>query len=587
MPDKVDSVVKAALTNDLLGNIRLREQYFGMKTIHVDVDTAGLKPEGYRLTIDSSVINLIGYDKPGVFHGKQTLLQLLDYAMTEKVSLPCVDIVDWPAFQRRGFMLDVSRDKVPTMESLFTLIDMLARWKINELQLYVEHTFAYSKHPLVWKDASPLTADEIKVLDKYCADRFIDLVPNQNSFGHMENWLKHDEYAYLAECPTDCNTKWGMLNRRSLDPTNPASFQLVKGLYDELLPNFTSQYFNIGCDETVELGNGRSRAECQKEGTGRVYLDFVLKLDKEVQAHGRKTMFWGDIIVSHPELIPELPKNMTALVWGYEGDYPFDKQLPTFKAAGLDFYVCPGTSSWRSLVGKNHNAFENLKNAALEGMKNGAKGYLLTDWGDNGHWQPFPVSYPALVVGSSYAWNYDSTALGKLEFQLNHYLFNDPAGLTAKALLKLGDAYRAAGIPEGNANVFHLLLSRYKWTLQGNYQSKKITIAGLKRTEKEVNDALDILAKARPGVADSATLKAELGLAARLSLHALHLGIARLAAKDMATENIPLAERNALAAELAPLIDAHRKLWMARNRPGGLDDSTAKLQELVDYYGKK
>ena len=96
-------------------------------------------------------------------------------------------------------MLDISRDKVPTMATLFSLVDLLAELKINQLQLYTEHTFAYRNHPAVWAKASPMTGDEILQLDQYCRERFIELVPNQNSFGHMEQWLKLPQYRDLAE----------------------------------------------------------------------------------------------------------------------------------------------------------------------------------------------------------------------------------------------------------------------------------------------------------------------------------------------------------------------------------------------------
>ena len=82
-------------------------------------------------------------------------------------------------------MLDISRCKVPTMEELFRLIDLLALIGYNELQLYIEHTFRFQDHETVWKDASPVSAEEIQQIDRYCAKSFIELVPNLNSFGHF------------------------------------------------------------------------------------------------------------------------------------------------------------------------------------------------------------------------------------------------------------------------------------------------------------------------------------------------------------------------------------------------------------------
>ena len=106
-----------------------------------------------------------------------------------------------PLFERCGLMLDISRNRVPTMETLRQLVDALHALQYNELQLYTEHTFAYTGHETVWQNASPMTAEEIHELDDYCGLRGIELVPNQNSFGHMERWLRHDTYRPLAECP--------------------------------------------------------------------------------------------------------------------------------------------------------------------------------------------------------------------------------------------------------------------------------------------------------------------------------------------------------------------------------------------------
>src|SRR5688572_24918892 len=152
--------------------------------------------ESYKLTIDSDGVYIAGKDAAGVFYGVATLIQLLQ---TYGRELPQLVVDDYPDFLVRGVMLDISRDKVPTMETLYGLVDMLAGWKINQFQLYIEHTFAYSRHELVWKNASPMTPAEILELDTYCRDRFVELVPNQNSFGHMHRWLEHPEYAHLGE----------------------------------------------------------------------------------------------------------------------------------------------------------------------------------------------------------------------------------------------------------------------------------------------------------------------------------------------------------------------------------------------------
>ena len=104
-----------------------------------------------------------------------------------------------PVFDRRAFMLDISRDRVPTNDTLEWLVGVLQALRYNELQLYVEHTFTYTGHDVVWQDASPMTHDEMRRLDKICEVHGIDLVANMNCFGHMGRWLEHADYLPRAE----------------------------------------------------------------------------------------------------------------------------------------------------------------------------------------------------------------------------------------------------------------------------------------------------------------------------------------------------------------------------------------------------
>lgn len=581
---KFKPLMNKLLLKTFVGKIKLWKLLYSVSEVNFVVDSSLKKIDEYYLEISDTKISIKAKSKAALFYAMQTLLQIIAYSEDNDGKLPEIIIHDYADFERRGFMLDISRDKVPTMETLFSIIDKLAFLKINEFQLYTEHTFAYKNHKVVWQDYSPMTADEIKQLDDYCKSKYIDLVPNQNSFGHMERWLEHEEYLELAECPTDCNTIWGIMKRTSLDPTNPKSFELIKELYSELLPNFSSKFFNIGCDETVELGLGKSAEQCKKIGKGRVYLDFLIKLNAEVNNHGKRAQFWGDIIVNHPELVAELPKNMIALVWGYDSKFSAGKNLNLFKNADIEYYVCPGTSTWNSIIGRNHDAFLNLENAALKGKEYNAKGFLNTCWGDYGHWQPLSVSYPTILLGAAYAWNQNKESLQNLEFQLNYYIFKDKTGNTAKAILKLGNAYLKTNIPEGNANAFHLMLQRYKWTMDGFYQTKALTIKGLMDANKEIIEAINILDDAKPQSNDADIVIKEIRQAANIAMHGIKLGIARLNSAGKETANIPDSIKNELYLDLENLIEQHKSLWIVRNREGGLKQSSAKLEKLLNYY---
>lgn len=584
IPDiqKIENLLKPINWEAIAEGTRTLWQIENLK-FYLKNDPSFVKPDEFSINLKGNLLELNFRSKASFQYLKNTFFQILSHYKKGDEKLKEFKLNDWANFEKRAYMLDISRDKVPTMASTFSLVDQLSEWRINEFQLYTEHTFAYQNHKVVWENSSPFTATEIQELDAYCSSLGIDLVPNQNSFGHLENWLKQDKYLELSECETDCKTKWGKKKRTSLAPTNPNSLKLIEELYAELLPNFSSPYFNIGGDETLELCLGKSKAECDRIGKGRVYLNFLKKLNSEANRHGKISQFWGDIILNHPELISEIPKNMVPLVWGYDATYPFDKNLPAFKAAGLDFYVCPGTSTWRSEIGKNYNAFINLKNAALEGKKNNAKGYLITDWGDYGHFQPRSISYASLFLGASYSWNYQSSSLANLEKNLNDFVFKDKGGNTAKAFLILGNAYQKANISEGNSNAFHLMIRRFKWTLKGNYQTRDLNKQGLLAAEREINKGLQILAIAEPKSKDWEIILAETKQAANLAKFGIHLGLARLEAPENKTKNISSETKQRLALELRVLISNHKNLWFLRNRPGGLQDSAEKLEDLYRY----
>ena len=276
----------------------------------------GLPAQGYALTIGADGIDLAYADDAGLRYGRGALAQIVQQS---RGALPGLALRDWPDFAVRGYMLDISRDRVPTRETLARIVELLGTLRLNYLELYTEHTFAYRDHEAVWRDASPITPDDVRWLDALCREQGVELGANQNAFGHMGRWLAHDAYRHLAETPDGWETRTGRrMPPGCLAPGDP-SFAFVHGLLRELLPCFSSRRVNVGCDETFELGRGRSRDEVERRGQGRVYLDFLLRLIAAVHDERREVLFWGDILRTHPDLVAELPREDTiALAWHYE-----------------------------------------------------------------------------------------------------------------------------------------------------------------------------------------------------------------------------------------------------------------------------
>lgn len=532
-------------------------------------------PEAYRLNIGPELITLRGGGPAGVFYGCQTLAQLLrQYGRR----LPCLYIEDKPDFPVRGFMLDISRDRVPTLATLLALVDLLAGWKINHLQLYTEHTFAYAGHDVVWEQASPLTGAEILQLDAYCRERFIDLVPNQASFGHMERWLKHPAYRSLAESPNGWQfQEYHVPHPFSLNPLHPGSLDFISGLYQDLLPHFSSRFFNVNGDETLDLGQGASRNEVRVRGKAAVYFEFLGKLNRLVEQVGRRMLYWADFYWEHPQAFGGHPPGAIALEWGYEADHDFESHTARLAAAGIPFYVCPGTSAWNSLLGRTDNAAANILAAAESGQRNGALGLVNTDWGDNGSLAYLPVSYPGIACGAAAAWCGEQARTMPLAESLSLHAFGDPTGETGRIACDLGNAYNAGDLQGHNsAAPFWFLV---KNPLSGAWSRRHIEAARFQQSLEYVDGVSARWSQARPSGSDAALVRDEFANNTAMWQHACRCGLALLAEKEGQRP-----DWSGLAMELEQIVDEHRRLWLARHRPGGLADSVARLAGRLEFY---
>jgi hypothetical protein len=289
---------------------------------------------------------------------------------------------------------------------------------------------------------------------------------------------------------------------------------------------------NIGCDETFEISDPDE------------YLGFLLKVADVVRRRGKRPMFWGDMILRHPERVKSLPRDMIALNWGYEGDHPFEKEAAAFKDAGLDFYVCPGTSSWRSLGGRVENMRENLEAAEKAGRMYGAKGYMVTDWGDEGHWQPLAASLPGIIMGGAFAASGAKSANMDLERELDAVM-DAPLGGT---LLRLGTLYLRGGAIRANCSeLFNILLNDHGYSRH-------------------------------PGLTDAVI--ADIGAIA----HGCRMVAERWADRnDWAKEIVYMANLIDCACHrrdegrLRELRLEHGRIWKLRSREGGRADSLMKL----------
>ncbi len=561
-------------------------------------EDADLPNQGYRLQIAPNGITIDYADQAGLFYSIITLRQIMDQSTSR--NLPALTISDWPDMEIRGAMIDISRDKIPTMETLYELIDFLTLMKYNHLQLYVEgFSIEYPSFRELWEETeTPVTGEDIVALTRYSRDRFIDLVPNQNALGHMAAWLATDRFSDLAECPDGFMLLGLIDNKATLDATDPRSMELVKQMTEDILPNFDSDFFNANLDEPFEIGQCKNKDLAEEIGTGQIYIDFVIELNEFIKEKGKRMMMWGDVVSKHPEIIPQIPDDVILIEWGYEDIHPFDANSRKYSEAGLEFMVAPGTSSWTTFTGRTDNMKLNIENAVGSGLNHGAMGMLLTDWGDFGHWQYWPVSSAPFVYGSALSWNFDSKDQLPLVPFLNRMIFNDEAGLMGDFVLDIGrynqfEEYLMVNMTTTmQMFMFGLLDQVILNAIESKVQTGLLefisTDDGLQTTiinrfentkpyevqtildyTSELLSMLDHTEMNRP---DSALIRDEYTNAIRMiQLGALSKKYVNLKRINSADENIELLlDMKSLADQI---ILEHERLWLTRNRPGGLDRS--------------
>ncbi|GMQ94670.1 MAG: hypothetical protein BMS9Abin12_2173 [Acidimicrobiia bacterium] len=526
--------------------------------------------QGYTLKIEPDRIVVNATSVQGLHHGVSTLIQVVAASGRD---LPCLDILDWPDFEVRGVLFDVSRDRVPTMDTLYRMVDELAALKINHLQLYTEHTFAYKSHPDVWAHASPITAEEMVALDSYCRDRNIELVPCQATLGHMHRWLRHPRYAGLAEVEGfDPPRLWGSYPF-SLCPVDPGSLDLVRSIYEELLPCFTSPLVNACLDEADDVGSGRSKVACEERGPGEVYLEYVEAVRDEIVSRGGQMLMWADRLAEYPDLIQRLPDDVTPLIWGYIGsDEPFATQAPLFADAGLAFYVCPGTWSFATVAGASDRALANMAGAARHGAAHGARGYLVTDWGWTqwGTIQPLAVSRFWLAVGAAHGWAGSRIDHETLLKGVGRQVLGDSTGGIGLLAYEMGNFYQR--FPSGlfNASLLFEALREPERSLRTIGQVSEKTLleatSELATLSRRI-EATDLGPDGEQG-------RRELQLTIRL----LDFACQRL----LHTYDHPSSPAlEDLRAELDELIEEFAEVWLRRFRPGGLLGTVKRFDGLL------
>jgi hypothetical protein len=382
-----------------------------------------LAREAYRLTIKADEVIIDGISPASVRNAFATLEQL---ARQTDGLLPLTLIEDYPSIPYRGVMLDVSRGKIPNRTKMEEVIRLLASYKYNVLQLYMEDCYILQSHPLLSRSNGYYTKEEVAYLDAYCKQYGIELQPNIQCLSHAHGLLRNPGYHTLAESE---------VSLFSFAAGKPEIYDLFSDIFHEVLPWFTSKTLNLNLDEAYDLGTGYSKQAVKQKGGREVFKEHIQRIASVARKAGAvKLQLWGDCLNKYPNLQDELDDDLVFIDWNYN---PLEKfpSLDNHDASKRPFWLAPGTSSWNALFPRTQQADANIRNYIKEGFARQVQGVLVTHWGDYGHHQPISFSYHGFVRGAEHAYNGAVTQEEELDASLHALFFADAHQSKAYSLL--------------------------------------------------------------------------------------------------------------------------------------------------------
>jgi hypothetical protein len=439
--------------------------------------------EGYALFTSKKDVYVLAHSATGLFYGAQTVKQLVSGAGDHASFLGCV-IRDWPAMKYRGVHDDLSRGPVPTLEFQKKQIRTFAAYKMNVYSPYFENTMQYASNPLPGLPGGSMSKADAQALVEYAKKYHITIVPEQEAFGHLHHVLTWQQYSNLAEVPVGA----------VLAPGEAGSLQLIKQWFTELAAIFPGPFLHIGADETFELGQGKTADDVKQRGLGAVYIDFLTKIHAELEPLNRRLLFWGDVAMNDPALVPKLPKDMIAVAWHYEPEADFSKWLDPYTHAGMETWVAPGVNNWNRVYPDNNLALGNIQGFVAAGQKAGSTGMLNTIWNDDGEGL-FSEDWYGILFGAAAGWQSGASDIAQFQRDYGKVFHGDATGDLDQAQIALMQAHAAlqkVGLEDARDSLFWL----DPWTAEGQETAAKIKPA-LDAVRLDAERALALIAQAR------------------------------------------------------------------------------------------
>jgi hexosaminidase len=259
--------------------------------------------EGYELEASPDGITIRGNTAAGVFHGVQTLRQLLppevEYtgAFRRPWTVPAVMIRDAPRFGWRGAMLDVARH-FRTVEEVKRFIDLMVPYKLNRLHLHLSDDQGWRVEIPGWPELTRIggstevgggpggyyTLAEYEEIVAYAAARYIAVVPEIDVPGHTNAALASVPELNCDDTAREIYTGVAV-GFSVLCIERESTWEFLDDVVREIAARTPGPWFHMGGDEVEEL-------------TEEEYADFVLRMEALIRSHGKRMIGWDEVAMA-------------------------------------------------------------------------------------------------------------------------------------------------------------------------------------------------------------------------------------------------------------------------------------------------
>jgi hypothetical protein len=361
-------------------------------------DALWMQAQAYRLSVAPGGIRIEAAEPVGFLYAAQTLAQLIG----TRTELPALEIRDWPAIRTRLVMIatDQGGFQVIDIEYWKRLIRELAALKVNAIMPYFDAgTYRYRKYPFLGlKGDDGFTLEKAQLLSAYAARYGIELIPQQNSIGHLGGALSHPELQHLRD------------GGGTINMVLPATLVFLGDLYDELAEAFPqARAIHVGGDEFGgDFGKHPAvAARIAEVGKTAVYAEFMMKVHGLLEQRQRGMMIWWNEEGFTTDAAPLLAKDIAVFDWHYgpQADYP---SLDALAKVGLtNAWATPAVTRYYDGSNDWEGTFGNIGGFARAAAKRNVPGICTCTW-VHGMWggrNLFELNLYGLVYSAESAWN--------------------------------------------------------------------------------------------------------------------------------------------------------------------------------------